>query len=181
MTAVTSPRPARLVAAALLAVVLGAAALLVGCTPSNVVATVDGRVVLTTQQLARIQPGVLELIGEDQGAAAVISVVVTGEIAPSVAAANKVELTADQLKEIETESAKVTDPEARAVVHKFYTAYMVFQVLNQKDPSLWAAGVGKADVQVNPRYGSWTNVNGTWAVVDGGSLSQVSAQPTAQG
>jgi len=180
-------RTTRNVAATVLAAVLGALVLLSGCTPTaslprDIVATVDGRVVLTTEQLAQIRTPLLQLIGTDQDTSAVISVVIMGEIAPSIATANQIELTADQQAQVTSEAASVTDPVARGVVEKFYAAYLIYQVLSQKDASLWIKGLSQAQVEVQPRYGSWYVRDDTYGIEGGtvDSLSQPSAAPSTQ-
>ena len=63
--------------------------------------------------------------------------------------------------------------------YAFASPVTVFATIGQQNPQAWAAALGKADVEINPRYGTWSAQQNTWVVTPGGSLS-VSEAAAAQ-
>lgn len=175
--AVPSPnRPIRTrrrprVVAAMVACVVGMVALLAGCNSSNVVVYIDGAPALTVEQLQRVEEPLLAELGEQGNRESVITLVILGKVAPRIAEKHGIELPAEQEAKVVEAAAGIEQPEARAIAEDYLRAYLVMQTIGQQNPAAWGTALGQADVEVNPRYGTWSAQQNTWVVTPGGSLS----------
>lgn len=186
MTAVvpSRTRPSRTrrrprVVAALVACVVAMMTLLAGCNSSQVVVYIDGAPALTVDQLEQIEQPLLKELGENGNRESVITLVILGKVAPQIAEEYGIELPAEQEKQVVEAASGIEQPEARAIAEDYLRAYLVMQTIGQQDPAAWGSALGRADVRINPRYGTWQAQQNTWVVKQGGSLS-VSAAEAAQ-
>lgn len=165
----TRRRPRTL--AALVAALVGMVAFLAGCTSNDVVVYIDGAPALTVEQLQQIEEPLLAELGEEGNREAVITMTILGKVTPEIAKSNGIEMPAEQEKQVVEAASGIEQPEARGVAEDYLRAYLVMQTIGQQNPQAWATALGNADVQINPRYGTWSAQQNTWVVTPGGSLS----------
>ncbi|MGD7706435.1 hypothetical protein [Microlunatus sp. Y2014] len=179
----TRRRRPRAVMAALLVALLGSVALLAGCTSNSVVAYLDGSPVLTVEEFGEILPGVEQSLGgqaNDEVRSQVISLIVVTRIARNLAEEHDIEVTDDELAVMQQQVGTVEDPAAQAVLDGVAEASVIKQKADQQDPELWTNALNGAEVEVNPRYGAWVAVEGSWTVSSETSLSEPAGQAEQQ-
>lgn len=168
----TTSRPTRRRApAVLIALLVGALALLTGCSSNTVAAYVDGRPVLNVSDLEQMTAA-FEGTGVDATREGIVTVMVYKHIADTAAAEHGIELTAEVRGQIATEIGEQANETVRELLIAQSEAGALFEAMESQQPGLADQVLSGAEVEVNPRYGSWVSSTEGYGVIPPGSLGQ---------
>lgn len=164
---------------------MAALLVLAGCTTPSAsdAAIVNGQPIT----VAMVQDPVQAIggISTEQGAladayATVLSYAIRGEVARSIAAEQNIQLTGDPRTAVLTANANLAkyanDPNVGGFVTDVVDSTIVLNTVGQE---AFLAKLAQTDIQVNPRYGSWSADSASVAT-SGGQLSQPWVTPTPQ-
>jgi hypothetical protein len=147
--------------------VLTGAAVLGGCAQSPGNAATVGGTAITRSAFDQAVSGAKQVsqLRPDQ----VLSVLIQGEVAAQVAQQRGITITdADRDKQLNPAVLKI--PDAHDLAYDLADVQIVSSKIGQ---NAFGRELARADVTVNPRYGSWNPQKSLAVVPDSGSLSQV--------
>jgi hypothetical protein len=164
--------------AALAALALTVTVLLTGCSggSANTAAVVNGVLIRESKvddmAEALVSTGAFTTYGEARAAAS--SALIVGEVARQVAVKDNITLTAPDLSSLSANNPTFASFLATPLGEEFATDHVDgSQVINQV--SGWRAEFAAVKVQLNPRYGTWTDyISSSSTTIPTGSMSAVS-------
>ncbi len=157
--------------AVLVALLVGALAVLTGCTSNSVAAYVDGRPVLNVSDLDEMTAA-FEGTGVQATREGIVTVVVYKHIADTAAAEHGIELSAEVRDQIAAEVGEQPNETVRQLLVAQSEAGALFEALENQQAGLADRVLSNAQVEVNPRYGAWVSSTEGYGVIVPDALAQ---------